>query len=144
MGGYTDSVRDCLKWYSHLFKTQTSLFTAHCHISNYEIQLKNMKSIITSLKKRVNSLENKVSNLQQPIVPSNNDQSQMNTDGALNQTATHISPPTTDDSTNHISSLVNQTLSPGGHLLIGDYKRPLQKGLEHFHCMVHSTHLQIL
>jgi len=41
-------------------------------------------------------------------------------------------------------SLVNQTLSPVWRLLIGDYKHPLQKGLEHFHYIVCSTNVQIL
>ena len=39
----------------------------------------------------------------------------------------------------HICSLVNQALSLGWHLSIGDYKHPHGKGLEHFHYMACST-----
>ena len=41
-------------------------------------------------------------------------------------------------------SLMNQTLSSGWRLLIGDHKHPLRKGVEHFHCMVCSTDSQSL
>jgi len=80
-------------------------------MNNYEIQANNMKSTITSLKQRVNSLESQISNIQQPTVASNNDQFQMNTDGAINQTAMPISSPTIDDSTNHIGSIVSTFLN---------------------------------
>jgi len=83
----------------------------HCRINNYELQLNNMKSTITSLEQRVNSLESQVSNLQQHIVASNNDQTLMNTDGTANKTATPTSPPTTDDSTNHIGSIISTFLN---------------------------------
>ena len=58
-----------------------------------------MKLTIYSLEQRVISLESQVSNLQQPTVVINNNQSQMNTDGAVNQSATPIIPPIGSDST---------------------------------------------
>ena len=57
-----------------------------------------MKSTIYSFEQRVIGLESQVSsNLQQPTFAINNDQSQMNTDGIINQTTTLTIPPIVDE-----------------------------------------------
>ena len=71
-----------------------------------------MKSTITLLEQRVNSLESQVSSSQQPTLVSNNNQSQVNPDGAVEQDSTRTSIPSSvaNDSTN-ISSIVSTFLN---------------------------------
>ena len=92
VGDSTDSVEVYLKWYSCLQNSDKPFYCPHWRINNYETQLNNMKSTIYSHQQRVISLESQASNLQQPIVAINNDQSQMNTDGIVNQTTTPTIP----------------------------------------------------
>ena len=70
-----------------------------------------MKSTIYSLEQRVISLESQVSNLQQPTVAINHDQSQINTDSIVNQTAAPTIQPTAGDSTSYIGSVVSTSLN---------------------------------
>ena len=64
-----------------------------------------------SLEQRVISLESQVSNLQQPTFAINNDQSQMNTDNIVNQTAVPTIQPIAGDSTSHIGLVVSTFLN---------------------------------
>ena len=70
-----------------------------------------MKLTIYSLEQRVISLESQVSNLQQPTVAINNNQSQMNIDSIVNQTAAPTIQPIAGDSTGHIGSVVSTFLN---------------------------------
>ena len=103
--------RQCARLSKVVFKSfQNSdkpFYCPHCHINNYETQLNNMKSTITSLEQTVISLETQGTNLQQPTAVINNDQSQMNANSAVNQSAAPTIPPISGDSTSHIGSVVS-------------------------------------
>ena len=70
-----------------------------------------MKSTITSLEQRVISLESQVANLWQPISVINNEQSQMDANSTVNQSATPTIPPISGDSTSHIGSVISTLLN---------------------------------
>ena len=107
--------RQCAGLSKVVFKSfqnsEKPFYCPHCRINNCETQFNNMKSTITSLEQKVISLESQVANLQQPTAAINNDQSQMDVNSAVNQSATPTIPPISGDSTSHIGSVVSTLLN---------------------------------